>query len=70
MRRDDEVATLREPPPHSIEAESSVLGGMLLDHEAINRVPGLSADDFYRPEHRLILRRSVPWHQPGSPLTL
>ena len=51
---DDEVARLRVPP-HSIEAEQSVLGGLLLDNGAWDRVGDLLTDsDFYRYEHRLI----------------
>ena len=51
---DREVAQLRIPP-HSIEAESSVLGGLLLDNGAWDRVGDLLKDtDFYRYEHRLI----------------
>ncbi|MDR0275285.1 MAG: replicative DNA helicase [Burkholderiaceae bacterium] len=42
-------------PPHSVEAESSVLGGLLLDNAAWDRVGDLLIDsDFYRYEHRLI----------------
>ena len=52
--RDKQVAQLRIPP-HSIEAESSVLGGLLLDNGAWDRVGDLLTDaDFYRYEHRLI----------------
>jgi replicative DNA helicase len=52
--RDDEVARLRVPP-HSIEAEQSVLGGLLLDNGAWDRAGDLLTDsDFYRFEHRLI----------------
>jgi replicative DNA helicase len=52
--RDDEVARLRIPP-HSIEAEQSVLGGLLLDNSAWDRAGDLLNDsDFYRYEHRLI----------------
>ena len=51
---DRQIAQLRIPP-HSIEAESSVLGGLLLDNAAWDRVNDLLADgDFYRYEHRLI----------------
>lgn len=51
---DRQVAKLRIPP-HSIEAESSVLGGLLLDNAAWDRVGDLLKDaDFYRHEHRLI----------------
>ncbi|MBK6358941.1 replicative DNA helicase [Candidatus Skiveiella danica] len=51
---DRQVAQLRIPP-HSIEAESSVLGGLLLDNGAWDRVGDLLVEsDFYRYEHRLI----------------
>jgi replicative DNA helicase len=51
---DRQIAQLRVPP-HSIEAESSVLGGLLLDNAAWDRVSDLLGDgDFYRYEHRLI----------------
>ena len=51
---DRQIAQLRVPP-HSIEAESSVLGGLLLDNGAWDRVGDLLNDgDFYRYEHRLI----------------
>ena len=58
--------TLREPtheagadalrvPPHSIEAEQSVLGGLLLDNLSWDRAADLLTEgDFYRLEHRLI----------------
>ena len=50
---DRQIAQLRVPP-HSIEAESSVLGGLLLDNQAWDRVADLVNDsDFYRYEHRL-----------------
>jgi len=48
------VARLRVPP-HSIEAEQSVLGGLLLDNLAWDRVADLVTEsDFYRYEHRQI----------------
>ncbi len=51
---DRQIAQLRIPP-HSIEAESSVLGGLLLDNTAWERVGDLlKHDDFYRYEHRLV----------------
>ncbi|WP_114968809.1 replicative DNA helicase [Rhodoferax ferrireducens] len=52
--QDRQVAQLRIPP-HSIEAESSVLGGLLLDNGAWDRVGDLLVDgDFYRYEHRMV----------------
>ena len=51
---DRQVAQLRIPP-HSLEAEASVLGGLLLDNNAWDRVGDLLSDsDFYRYEHRLV----------------
>jgi replicative DNA helicase len=42
-------------PPHSIEAEQSILGGLLLDNQAWDKVSGkLCAEDFYRQEHRML----------------
>jgi len=42
-------------PPHSVDAEQSVLGALLQDARAWDRLDGmLSADDFYRHDHRLI----------------
>ena len=51
---DAQIAQLRIPP-HSLEAESSVLGGLLLDNHAWENIGDLlKEDDFYRYEHRLI----------------
>ena len=42
-------------PPHSIEAEQAVLGGLLIDAAAWDHVADVvRAEDFYRPDHRLI----------------
>ena len=51
---DDDVARLRIPP-HSVEAEQSVLGGLLIDNMAWDRAgDAVSDSDFYRHEHREI----------------
>ena len=42
-------------PPHSLEAERAVLGGLLLDAAAwFNVSDVVQAEDFYRPDHRTI----------------
>ena len=47
-------------PPHSVEAEQSVLGGLLLDNEAADRVGDVIVDaDFYSEAHRLIFRHTM-----------
>lgn len=51
---DKQIAQLKIPP-HSQEAESSVLGGLLLDNNSWDKVADLLVEaDFYRYEHRLV----------------
>ncbi|MDS4015653.1 MAG: replicative DNA helicase [Candidatus Accumulibacter sp.] len=51
------MAELRVPP-HSIEAEQSVLGGLLLENAAFDKIADLIGEsDFYRDEHRRIYRQ-------------
>ncbi len=62
-------------PPHSIEAESSVLGGLLLDNGAWERVADLLTNpgDFYRYEHRLIfdaIKAMVDKSRPADVITV
>lgn len=40
--------------PHSIEAEQSILGALMLDNDAIDRVDGLAREHFYRADHAAI----------------
>lgn len=50
-------ADLRKLPPQSLEAEMSILGGILIENDAINRVlEMLTPDDFYRESHRKIFQ--------------
>jgi len=56
---DPQFESLRVPP-HSIESEQSVLGGLLLDNAAWDRVADfINADDFYRYDHRIIFQTIV-----------
>jgi replicative DNA helicase len=51
---DRQIAQLRIPP-HSLEAESSVIGGLLLDNSAWDKIGDMLIEaDFYRYEHRLV----------------
>ena len=51
---EDQISAVKIPP-HSIEAEQSILGGLLIDNKAIDRIAGqVSASDFYRNDHRII----------------
>lgn len=51
---DEQLESLKLPP-HSIEAEQSVLGGLLLENEALDKIADiLSAQDFYQHDHKTI----------------
>ena len=52
----DSAKTLKIPP-HSIEAEQAVLGGLMLDKRAWEQIADkIVEDDFYRHDHKLIFR--------------
>ena len=61
-------------PPHSIEAEQSVLGGLLLDNAAFEKLTDLvNEHDFYRHDHRLIwqhISRLVNLSRPADVVTV
>src|SRR5450755_3522598 len=61
-------------PPHSIEAEQSVLGGLMLDSVAWDQVADrVIAEDFYRNDHRLIFEAVaglIARNQPCDAVTL
>ncbi|MBI3772708.1 MAG: replicative DNA helicase [Gammaproteobacteria bacterium] len=55
--RTDEATEAFKIPPHSIEAEQSLLGGLMLDNASWEQVGDMvSDDDFYRRDHRLIFQ--------------
>lgn len=70
---DPQIAQLRVPP-HSIEAESCVLGGLLLDNSAWDRISDvISEGDFYKFEHRLIyasLKELISVNRPADVITV
>jgi replicative DNA helicase len=58
-------------PPQNIEAEQSVLGGILIENEAINKVMEiLIPDDFYRDAHRKILSALIDLSERDEPADL
>lgn len=70
---DPAVAQLRVPP-HSLEAEQSVIGGLLLDNTAWDRIADLVGEnDFYHDEHRRIyrqIRKLLGDNKPADALTV
>ncbi|MEL6322089.1 MAG: DnaB-like helicase N-terminal domain-containing protein, partial [Cyanobacteria bacterium J06626_14] len=58
-------------PPQNIEAEEAILGGILLDPEAIGRVlEVLQAEAFYINAHREIYQAAIALHSQGQPTDL
>lgn len=61
-------------PPQSVEAEQSVLGGLLLDNSAWDRIGDVvSTDDFYRADHRTIFQhvaQLIENNRPADALTV
>ena len=55
-------------PPNSIEAEQSLLGGLMLDHQSWDKIADVvSADDFYRKDHRLIFAAIASLAEDANP---
>ncbi len=55
-------------PPHSIDAEQSVLGGLLIDNGAFDKIGDVVTDgDFYRDDHRRIFRHVSRLIERGRP---
>lgn len=64
---DPELAAIKLPP-HSVEAEQSVLGGLLLENHAWDRIADvISHNDFYRHDHRLIYQTITKLLEQGKP---
>lgn len=65
------VDVLRQIPPHSIEAEQAVLGGIFIKPEALNALVGqVSPDDFYLPAHRDIFGAFLELSGAAAPVDL
>ena len=58
-------------PPQSLEAEYSVLGGLMLEREAFDQISDLiDAQDFYKPAHQLIYKTIRELHQKANPVDI
>jgi len=71
--QDPQLESLRVPP-HSVEAEQSVLGGLLLDNAAWDRIADVvKEEDFYRFDHRIIyhhIARLIGLARPADVVTV
>ena len=70
---DQQVESIKLPP-HSVEAEQSVLGGLLLENSAWDKVADMITEsDFYRHDHRLIYRhvsKLIEHNRPADVITV
>ena len=70
---DDQIDDLKLPP-HSVEAEQSLLLGLLIDNEALDKISDvITSVDFYRHDHRLIFQhimKVVEAKQPADIVTV
>ena len=58
-------------PPHSIEAEQAILGGLMLENQAMDKVGlKLCEQDFYRGEHRVLFRAMMSLAHKNQPFDL
>jgi replicative DNA helicase len=58
-------------PPQNTEAEQSVLGGILIENEALNKIVEiLDSDDFYRESHRKIFKSMIALSEKNEPSDL
>jgi len=68
MPVDQALESLRVPP-HSVQGEQSVLGGLMLNSEAWNEISDkISSEDFYRREHQLIFKAMRALSEADQPL--
>ena len=65
---DGGAAQYLKVPPNSLEAEQSLIGGLMLDALAWDKVADvITSDDFYRKDHRLIYSAIAGLIESGSP---
>lgn len=67
----DNIKTIGKVPPHSIEAEQSVLGSMILDKDSIiTAIEILRPDDFYKEAHKEIYEAIIALNDKNEPVDL
>ncbi|SER59207.1 replicative DNA helicase [Nitrosomonas sp. Nm51] len=69
-----EVLEAYKTPPHSVETEQSVLGGLMLDNQAWDKIADIiTGEDFYRHDHRLIFQhvcKLIEQNRPADVVTV
>lgn len=68
---DNSQIELGKVPPHSLEAEESLLGSLLIDKDAIIKIAdNLAADDFYRDSHKIIFEAIKDLYSNQEPIDI
>lgn len=67
----DPVEKKGRVPPQNLDAEQSLLGGILIDPEALNKIVDIvDVDDFYREDHRTIFQVVLDLYERNEPIDL
>ena len=65
------LSYFQKTPPHDAEAERAVLSSMFIDREAVSTAMEiLKADDFYRPDNKLIFEAALDLFAKGEPIDI
>jgi replicative DNA helicase len=68
-KKEDTVYSPYKVPPHNLEAEQAIVGGILINNDALNQVVDiLSGEDFYREAHTLIYEGMITLYNRDDPV--
>ncbi|RLB42254.1 MAG: replicative DNA helicase [Deltaproteobacteria bacterium] len=69
--KESSPSSIMKVPPHNNEAEQAVLGGILINNDALNSVVDiLSPEDFYREAHALLFEAMIALYNEDEPIDL
>ncbi|NVM24659.1 MAG: replicative DNA helicase, partial [Desulfobacterales bacterium] len=70
-KKEDAAYSTYKVPPHNLEAEQAIVGGILINNDALNQVIDiLSSEDFYREAHALIFEGMLTLYNRDDPVDL
>jgi len=70
-KKEDIAYSTYKVPPHNLEAEQAILGGILINNDALNQIIDiLSGEDFYREAHALIFEGMLALYNRDDPVDL
>ncbi len=70
-QEENTISYFQKVPPHDAEAEQAVLSSMFIDREAVSTAMEiLKADDFYRPDNKLVFEAALELFSKGEPIDI